>query len=127
MSKAYDLAWSIHEVLSVTATADSLAAVEREIAKAYPAPSATLTPVQLAVLRYWAAYHKARGVWPTLQEAGAHFDRSKVTIYETCHALIRKGFIVKATGGKMARSLSIVEGVDVPGGPVEPLAVDVGG
>lgn len=126
MGKSSDLAWAIHKVLGVSATSESLVAVEREIVKTYPQPSATLTPVQLGVLRFWAAYRMARGVWPTLEEAGVHFGRSKVTIYETCGALVRKGFMVKAAGGKTARSLMVASGVEIPGGPVEPLAVPVG-
>jgi hypothetical protein len=126
MSKASDLAWAIHRVLGVSATSESLVAVELEITKAYPAPAATLTPVQLAVLRYWAAHQAAHGVWPTLEAAGTHFGRSKVSIYETCGALVRKGFMVKAAGGKTARSLMVASGVEIPGGPVEPLAVPVG-
>ncbi|MBN1943117.1 MAG: transcriptional repressor LexA [Phycisphaerae bacterium] len=66
----------------------------------------TVTPRQLAILRYIRDSRTANGYSPTMQEIGDHLGLTKVTVFEHVGALEKKGLLLR--GAKhSARSLRV--------------------
>ena len=72
-----------------------------------------LTPKQLKVLKLISEHRKLRGLSPTMQELSDALNVSRVTVFEHVQALIKKGALKREPN--RARSLSLAEGIQVPG------------
>ncbi len=64
----------------------------------------TVTPKQLAVLKFIRDYRKEHGYSPTMQETGDALGLTKVTVFEHVGALERKGLLLR---GKKHHSRSL--------------------
>lgn len=71
-----------------------------------------LTPKQLRILTLIRDYRLAYGYSPTMQELAEEVGVSKVTVFEHCEALIKKGALVR--DANKARSLQVAHDVDLP-------------
>jgi repressor LexA len=67
----------------------------------------TLTPAQLAMLRFIAAFRADHGLSPKLDEIAAHFGITKITVHGHLVKLERKGAISRQKG--RARSIEILD------------------
>ena len=66
----------------------------------------TVTPRQLAILRFIRDFRSRHGYSPTMQEIGDHLSLTKVTVFEHVGAVAKKGLLLR--GAKhSARSLRV--------------------
>ncbi len=72
-----------------------------------------LTPKQLHILQLIRDWRHQHGYSPTMQEIADVLAVSKVTVFEHVESLVNKGALVR--NPNKARSLSIADGIDVPG------------
>ena len=68
----------------------------------------TITPRQMAVLKFIRDYRRKHGYSPTMQEIGDHLRVSRVTVFEHIVALERKGLLRRGPRHS-ARSLQLVD------------------
>ena len=68
----------------------------------------TITPRQMAVLKFIRDYYRKHGYSPTMQEIGDHLHVSRVTVFEHVVALERKGLLRRGPRHS-ARSLQLVD------------------
>jgi repressor LexA len=74
--------------------------------------SRTLTPRQLAILRYIRDYKRSHGYSPTMQEVADQLGVTKVTVFEHVGALVKKGLLRRLP--YKARSLELTSQVSFP-------------
>ncbi len=73
----------------------------------------TLTPKQMAIIRYIREFRRREGYSPTMQQIGDHLGCTKVTVFEHVNALVEKGVIERGPKHK-ARSLRVSEKFTLP-------------
>ncbi len=74
--------------------------------------SRTLTPRQLAILRFIRDYKRSHGYSPTMQEVADELGVTKVTVFEHVGALVKKGLLRRLP--YKARSLELTSQVSFP-------------
>ncbi len=72
----------------------------------------TLTPRQLAILRFIRDYRRSHGYSPTMQEVADELGVTKVTVFEHVGALVKKGLLRRLP--YKARSLELTSHVTFP-------------